>query len=171
MFPWLRNVDDGSQLYSTAGNGTWSLEDWWGGKLLLLYFTRWVKYCIDQQSTHKMSSVWDGRHFVCTGRTTFCVYSADGPSPSSRLLNKWFLEMLHNRHCIVLLRYKKVACTRQQDLTFLRLRYTDNFTSWCLKIYIEVLKFWHFDINAVLWLGSILVRLGGLGDNFLGCLW
>ena len=49
---------------------------------------------------------------------------------------------------IVLLRYKKVACTRQQDLTFLRLRYTDNFTSWCLKIYIEVLKFWHFDING-----------------------
>ena len=41
-----------SQLYSysTAGDGIiWSLEDWRIGELLLLYFTRWVKYHNKQQ--------------------------------------------------------------------------------------------------------------------------
>ena len=48
-----------SQLYSTAGDVTRSLDDWRGGGLLLLYLTRWVEYCIDQQRvhTHEMSSV------------------------------------------------------------------------------------------------------------------
>ena len=62
------------QLYSTAS--TWSLEDWRGGygDLLLLYFTRWVKYCIDRRRVH-----------------TKCYMLSVSVA---RLLNKWFLEML-----------------------------------------------------------------------------
>ena len=35
-------------LFYSRRQGTWSLEDWRGGELLL-YFSRWVKYRIDQQ--------------------------------------------------------------------------------------------------------------------------
>ena len=41
-----------TKLYSTAGDGTYSLEDWRGGELLHLYFSRWVQWntvFIDQQ--------------------------------------------------------------------------------------------------------------------------
>ena len=54
---WMRVDDSGwisgeenrkpTLLYSTR-----SLEDWRGGELFLFYFTRWVKYCIDQQRVH-----------------------------------------------------------------------------------------------------------------------
>ena len=41
-----------TKLYSTAGDGTYSLENWRGGELLHLYFSRWVQWntvFIDQQ--------------------------------------------------------------------------------------------------------------------------
>ena len=76
---WMRVDDSGwisgeenrkpTLLYSTR-----SLEDWRGGELFLFYFTRWVKYCIDQQRVH-----------------TNCYMSSVSVS---RLLNKWFLELL-----------------------------------------------------------------------------
>ena len=153
------------------GFGCGVLEDW---KLKFneqLCFHGWGMWMMDPNSTLRQAmahGVWKideaENYFFSTSQgewnivLTSRVHTKCRPSPSPV-----FLTNDSSRCCttgIVLLRYKKVACTRQQDLTFLRLRYTDNFTSWCLKIYIEVLKFWHFDINAVLWLGSVLVRLG-----------
>ena len=59
MFPWLRNVDDGSQLYSTAGDGTWSFEDWWGGELL------------PTSLHHKVSEIMYRVHMKCLPSPSF----------------------------------------------------------------------------------------------------
>ena len=53
LFRSKHSEDDQAEnrKYSRRWHITWTVENWrdGGGYLLLLYYSRWVKYCIDQQ--------------------------------------------------------------------------------------------------------------------------